>query len=82
LAAATSLPWTPGHSLRVLAPEGLIVTKLVSFRPQDQEDIRTLLAANRDEIDAGLIRREWEAVAQGEEERTTWLQAELASLGL
>ncbi|NCX98553.1 MAG: hypothetical protein EBX35_08260 [Planctomycetia bacterium] len=66
----------------ILAPEGLIVTKLVSFRPQDQEDIRTLLAANRDEIDAGLIRREWEAVAQGEEERTTWLQAELASLGL
>ena len=48
----------------------------------EREDIRTLLAANRDEIDAGLIRREWEAVARGEEERTAWLQAELASLGL
>jgi hypothetical protein len=81
LAAATSLPWTPGHSLRVLAPEGLIVTKLVAFRPQDQEDIRTLLAANRDEIDADLIRREWAAVSQGEEERTAWIEAELAAIG-
>ena len=27
LAAATSLPWTEGHDLRVLAPEGLIITR-------------------------------------------------------
>lgn len=80
LAAATSLPWTPGHTLRVLAPEGLIVTKMVAFRPQDQEDIRTLLAANRAEIDVDLIRREWAAVADGEEERTAWLEAELAAI--
>ena len=81
LAAATTLPWTPGHSLRVLAPEGLVVPKLVAFRPQDQEDVRTLLAANRDEIDAGLIRREWAAVAHGEEERTEWLETQLAAIG-
>lgn len=81
LAAATSLPWTPGHSLRVLAPEGLVVTKLVAFRPQDQEDIRTLLAANRADIDIDLIRREWAAVSAGEEERTAWLEAELAVIG-
>lgn len=80
LEAATPLPWTPGRSLRVLAPEGLIVTKLVAFRPQDQEDIRTLLAANRDDIDADLIRHEWAAVAKGEEERTAWLEAELAAI--
>lgn len=80
LAAATSLPWSAGRSLKVLAPEGLVVTKLVAFRPQDQEDIRTLLAANRGEIDAALIRREWAAVADGEEERTAWLEAELAAL--
>jgi hypothetical protein len=81
LAAATSLPWTPGHSLRVLAPEGLVVTKLVAFRPQDQEDIRTLLAANHAAIDTDLIRREWAAVSAGEEERTAWLEAELAAIG-
>jgi hypothetical protein len=81
LAAATSLPWTPGYSLTVLQPEGLIVTKLVAFRPQDQEDIRALLAANQDDIDTDLIRREWSAVARGEEERTTWLEAQLAAIG-
>jgi hypothetical protein len=80
LAAATKLPWGEKHALRVLTPEGLIVTKLVAFRPQDQEDIRTLLAANADEIDADLIRREWAAVAEGEEQRTTWLEAELAAM--
>lgn len=51
LAAATSLPWTEGHVLQVLAPEGLVVTKMVAFRPQDQEDIPMLLAANRETID-------------------------------
>lgn len=59
---------------------GLIVTKLVSFRPQDQEDIRALLAANRDDIDVGTIRREWAAVALGEDSRTSWLESELAAL--
>ena len=80
LAAATKLPWGEKHALRVLTPEGLIVTKLVAFRPQDQEDIRTLLAANADEIDTDLIRREWAAVAEGEEQRTAWLEAELAAM--
>ncbi|MFM8634644.1 MAG: nucleotidyl transferase AbiEii/AbiGii toxin family protein [Planctomycetia bacterium] len=80
LAAATSFQWTEGHHLRVLTPEGLIVTKLVAFRPQDQEDIRTLLAANRDEIDIATIRREWAAVSEGEEARSAWLEAEIAAL--
>lgn len=78
LAAATSLPWTAGHSLRVLAPEGLIITKMVAFRPQDQEDIRTLIAANAPDLDVALIRREWAAVAHGEDQRTAWLEASLA----
>jgi hypothetical protein len=59
----------------------LIVTKMVAFRPQDQEDIRTLLAANRDGIDSDLIRREWSAVSQDEDARTAWLEAELSAIG-
>jgi len=51
-----------------------------SAAPQDQEDIRTLLAANRDDIDVDLIRREWATVADGEEQRTTWLEGELATI--
>lgn len=81
LAAATSLPWTAGHSLRVLAPEGLIITKMVAFRPQDQEDIRTLIAANAPELDVELIRHEWATVADREEQRTAWLEAALAVIG-
>ncbi|MFM7205459.1 MAG: hypothetical protein ACKO4T_02150 [Planctomycetaceae bacterium] len=80
LAAATTLPWTVGHSLRALAPEGLVVTKMVAFRPQDQEDIRTILAANATDLDVDLIRREWAAVAHGEEERTAWLDAALEAV--
>ena len=81
LAAATSIPWTAGHSLRVLAAEGLIITKMVAFRPQDQEDIRTLIAANAAELNVELIRREWATVADGEEQRSAWLEAALAVIG-
>ena len=80
LAEASSLTWTEGHQLRVAKAEGLILTKMVSFRPQDQADIETLLIANRNEIDVGLVRREWSAVAEGEEARTAWLEDALARL--
>ena len=80
LADASSLTWTEGHLVRVATAEGLILTKMVSFRPQDQADIETLLIANRDEIDIGLIRQEWSAVAAGEEARTAWLEDAVARL--
>jgi hypothetical protein len=37
-----------------------------------------LLAANHSEIDFDYIRRQWAAVAKGEEPRTAWLEAALA----
>lgn len=80
LAAASSLTWTEGHPLRVATAEGLILTKMVSFRPQDQADIETLMIANRDHLDVELIRREWSAVATGEEDRTAWLEDALTRL--
>jgi len=73
LDTATETPWLDTH-INVATAEGLILTKLVSFRPQDQADIETLLIANRDEIDVDFIRREWSAVADGEEARTAWLE--------
>ena len=39
LADATPVEWTEGHTVRVATAEGLILTKLVAFRPQDQVDI-------------------------------------------
>jgi hypothetical protein len=72
-------PWLDA-GIRVATAEGLILTKMLSFRPQDQVDIETLLIANRDEIDIGLIRREWSAVAEGEEARTAWLEDAIVRL--
>jgi hypothetical protein len=78
LADASSLTWTEGRSIRVATAEGLILTKMVAFRPQDQVDVETLLIANREDIDVDLIRREWSVVATGEEVRTAWLEDALA----
>jgi Nucleotidyl transferase AbiEii toxin, Type IV TA system len=75
LADASPLDWTEGHTVRVATAEGLILTKMVAFRPQDQIDIDTLLVANRDTIDVSLIRREWLPFAAAEPERTAWLEA-------
>ncbi len=80
LAEASSLTWTEGRQVRVAKAEGLILTKMVAFRPQDQADIETLLIANRDEIDVGLVRQEWSEAAQGEEARTAWLEDAIARL--
>jgi hypothetical protein len=74
LTEATLLTWTEGHCVRVATAEGLILTKMVSFRPQDRVDIETLLIANRDEINVNLIRQEWSAPSTGEESRTAWLE--------
>jgi hypothetical protein len=79
LATAEAKPWLDAE-LRVATAEGLILTKLLPFRPQDQTEIETLLIANRDEIDLSFIRREWSAVAEGEEARTSWLESAIARL--
>jgi Nucleotidyl transferase AbiEii toxin, Type IV TA system len=75
LADAETLEWSEGHSVQVATAEGLILTKMVAFRPQDQVDIDVLLTANRDAIDVGLIREEWSPFAATEAERTVWLEA-------
>jgi hypothetical protein len=80
LAGSSSVTWTEGHHIQVASVEGLILTKMVSFRPQDQLDIESLLIANRGEIDTDLIRREWTTVAVREESRTAWLEQTLARL--
>jgi hypothetical protein len=78
LADAQPMDWSEGHSLRVATAEGLILTKMVAFRPQDQIDIETLLTANRDTIDTDLIHAEWSPFATSEPERTAWLEAAIA----
>jgi hypothetical protein len=78
LSSAGTLKWSEGHPIQVVTAEGLILTKMVSFRPQDQVDIETLLTADRDTIDVDLIREEWSPFAATEGERTSWLEAVIA----
>ena len=78
LADAQFLAWSEGHSVRVATAEGLILTKMVAFRPQDQMDIDTLLTANRDTIDTALIHEQWSPFAPSEVERTAWLETAIA----
>lgn len=75
---ASLVEWSEGHSIRVATAEGLILTKMVAFRPQDQLDINTLLAANHDTIDVHVIREGWSPFAATELERTNWLEAAIA----
>lgn len=79
---ATSLTWSDSHSIRVASAEGLILTKLIAFRPQDQLDMEVLMMANADELDVDLIRKEWSALAEGEDERNQWLESALNRYGL
>ncbi len=46
-----------GTRLRVASAEGLIILKLIAFRPQDQADIQGLVEMNR-ALDVALL-REW-----------------------
>lgn len=80
LADAGPMTWSHDLTLRVATAEGLILTKMVAFRPQDQVDITTLLTANRDAIDLGLIREEWSPFAASEPARTAWLEGEIERL--
>jgi hypothetical protein len=64
-----------GAMVRIASAEGLILTKLLSFRAQDQLDIANLLAANRGELDLDHIRREWQTVADAGDPRTERFEA-------
>jgi hypothetical protein len=58
-----------GCPIRIAAPEGLILLKLLAFRSQDQVDIENLLAANRGQLDLDHVRREWATVGDLDDPR-------------
>jgi len=47
------------HSIKVADAEGLLLLKLIAFRPLDQEDIRGILAANQKRLDLEWVRSEF-----------------------
>jgi Nucleotidyl transferase of unknown function (DUF2204) len=58
-----------GVTVRVAAPESLILTKLLASRGQDQIDIENLLASNRGKLDLDFVRHEWNTVADFDDPR-------------
>jgi len=76
LKTAESLDWDDG-TLNVATAEGLILCKMIAFRDQDKFDIRTLIDSNPDRLDIEFIRSQWSFFANGEPERTAWLEAQL-----
>jgi hypothetical protein len=71
-----------GCSIRIALPEGLILTKLLAFRGQDQVDIENLLAANRGQLDLEWIRQEWSAIAALDDSRFQWFNNAVSRLYL
>ncbi len=54
---ATEVPLN-NQRVRVVDVEGLILLKLTAWRPQDQEDVRGLLAKHAGQLDLDWVRRE------------------------
>ena len=55
------------QTLRVVDAEGLLLLKLIAFRPLDQEDIRGILLANADRLDLDWVRTEARVAGLDEE---------------
>jgi hypothetical protein len=69
------------QTIRVADAEGLLLLKLISFRPRDQEDIRGILATNPGTLDLDWVRHEWSLLAKLDEERTSQFEAIVRELG-
>jgi hypothetical protein len=65
---ATEESWL-GHPVRVASAEGLILLKLLAYRPQDVVDIENLVAAHRETLDLAWIQSEWATVAAMDDPR-------------
>jgi len=59
-----------GAKIRVADAEGLLLMKLISFRPRDQEDIRGILAANPGSLELDWVRKEWAELTTDDDPRT------------
>lgn len=53
-----------GKTVRISSAEGLIVMKMIAFRPQDQADIKELLGGYRGRLDLDFIRGEFSAISE------------------
>ncbi len=64
-----------GQTVQVSAAEGLIVMKVIAMRPQDEADVRDLLAAYGETLDLTFIRAELDAVCGPDDARRAKFEA-------
>jgi predicted nucleotidyltransferase len=64
-----------GQSVRISSVEGLIVTKLVAMRPQDEIDIQELLNAFAGKLDLEYIRSELDSFTEASNPRRSKFDA-------
>jgi hypothetical protein len=64
-----------GQSVRVSSAEGLIVMKLIAMRPQDESDVRDLLAAYAGGLDLDFVRAEMETFTEPNDPRRARFEA-------
>jgi hypothetical protein len=55
--------------IRIATAEGLILVKLLAYRPQDVVDIENLVAAHRETLDLDWIQSEWATVGAADHPR-------------
>jgi predicted nucleotidyltransferase len=70
-----------GHTVRVSSAEGLIVMKLIAMRPQDETDVRDLMAAYVGKLDVEYIRAELETLMESDDPRRTKFELWLGQAG-
>ncbi len=70
-----------GLRLRIASAEGLVLLKLIAFRPQDQADITGLLATNRDALDVDKIRGWYSRIGETTDARWQALERMLGEVG-
>ena len=70
-----------GHSVRVSSAEGLIIMKLIAFRPQDQADIQDLMAAYSGQLDMDFVRTELDSILESDDPRWATLEQWIRDIG-
>jgi len=68
-------------AIRVADAEGLILLKLIAFRPRDQEDIQGLISASSGSLDLDWIRQQWATIAGQDDVRARHFEDLLAEFG-
>lgn len=70
-----------GQRVRLCTAEGLVITKLISFRPQDEADVKEVVMAYREKLDVDFIRTEMDSFMEPTDPRRAKFEAWVKETG-